>query len=350
MFNSSFGKLSLTQPAFYIPQPQHSLVDVIFHSYGILPGQEPIFSVLVDYLLALNPSVRNPRMALGSQAPRTLDFISHDPQTILCMNPEVVKARIRQVVNGGGEFAMVDIARNFVPADPAERGVYEFLARVSNDTQNVTDFAGTGLGVLGYLSGVQNRNVMGRLQQLNAERLAGRLSVRQFQFRQQEVLNEYLKKLGWMGRHMHGGQNAFNVLYQNRAVGVNPSPVFVKHAERMAKLSRFATGGGVLLTGFGVVGACGKIGAKTDYKKKNEILMVEGLGIAGSAVGGSLAAFTVGALIVSGPVGWGVALVASAVGGYFAQEAGKHVGKVIYDQFGNRVDFLNASGIGQLCR
>jgi hypothetical protein len=129
MFNSSFGKLSLTQPAFYIPQPQHSLVDVIFHSYGILPGQEPIFSVLVDYLLALNPSVRNPRMALGSQAPRTLDFISHDPQTILCMNPEVVKARIRQVVNGGGEFAMVDIARNFVPADPAERGVYEFLAR-----------------------------------------------------------------------------------------------------------------------------------------------------------------------------------------------------------------------------
>ncbi|MEQ9106246.1 MAG: hypothetical protein RLO04_02125 [Limnobacter sp.] len=123
MFNSSFGKLSLTQPAFYIPLPQHSLVDVIAHSYGILPGQEPIFSVLLDYLLALNPTVKNPRMALGSQAPRTLDFISHDPQTILCMNPEVVKARIRQVVNGGGEFAMIDTARNFVPADPAERGM-----------------------------------------------------------------------------------------------------------------------------------------------------------------------------------------------------------------------------------
>lgn len=85
--------------------PQHSLVDAIAHSYGILPGQEPVFSVLLDYLLALNPTVKNPRMALGSHAPRTLDFISHDPHAILCMNPEVVKARIRQVVNGGGVYS-----------------------------------------------------------------------------------------------------------------------------------------------------------------------------------------------------------------------------------------------------
>ena len=56
-----------------------------------------------------------------------------------------------------------------------------------------------GLGVLGHLSGVQNRDVIGRLQQLNTERLAGKLSVRQYQLRQQEVLNDYLKKLGWMG-------------------------------------------------------------------------------------------------------------------------------------------------------
>lgn len=350
MFNSSFGKLSLTQPAFYIPQPQHSLVDVIVHSYGILPGQEPIFSTLLEYLLALNPTVKNPRMALGSQAPRTLDFISHDPNTILCMNPAVVKARIRQVVNGGGEFAMVDTARNFVPADPAERGVYEFLARVSNDTQHVTDFAGVGLGVLGYLSGVQNRNVMGRLQQLNAERLAGGLSVRQYQLRQQDVLNNYLKKLGWMGRHMHGGQNSFNVLYQNRAVGVNPSPVFVKHAERMAKLSRLAAGGGLALTVFGAMGACGKIGATGSFQKQNEILWVDGMGIAGGIGGGVVASITVGLVFVSGPVGWGVALVASALGGYFAQEAGKKFGKKVYDQYGNTVDLVGASGVRRLCQ
>lgn len=137
---------------------------VLTHSYGVRPGQEPYFSILLDYLLALNTSVKNPRMALGSQAPRTLDFISHDPDTILCMDPKAVKARIRQVMNGGSKFSLVDPARSFVPADPAERGMYEFLARVSNDTQHVTDFAGTGLGVLGYLSGTQNRAVIGQLQ------------------------------------------------------------------------------------------------------------------------------------------------------------------------------------------
>jgi len=350
MFNSSFGKLSLTQPAFYIPLPQHSLVDVIAHSYGIRPGQEPYFSTLLDYLLALNPGVKNPRMALGSQAPRTLDFISHDPDTIFCMDPNVVKARIRQVVNGGGEFAMIDTARNFVPTDPAERGMYEFLARASNDTEHVTDFAGMGLGVLGYLSGVQNRDVMGRLQQLNAERLAGKLSVRQYQLRQQEVLNNYLKKLGWMGRHMHGGQNSFNVLYQNRAVGVNPSPVFVKHAERMAKLSKYATRGGLLLTTFGAMGMCGRIGSTSNIQKQNEILLVEGGGLIFAGFGGALASFSVGVLLVSGPVGWGVALIASAVGGYFAQEGGKWLGKKVFDQHGHKVDLVSVSGVGQLCR
>lgn len=289
-------------------------------------------------------------MALGSQAPRTLDFISHDPDTILCMDPNVVKARIRQVVNGGGEFAMIDTARNFVSADPAERGMYEFLARVSNDTQHVTDFAGVGLGVLGYLSGVQNRNVMGRLQQLNAQRLAGGLSVRQYQLHQQEVLNNYLKKLGWMGRHMHGGQNSFNVLYQNRAVGVNPSPVFVKHAERMARLSRLAGSGGLLLTGFGVMGACGKIGSTGNVQKQNEILLVDGGGLIFAGLGGALASFAVGALLVSGPVGWGVAVVASAAGGYFSQEAGKWFGKKIFDQYGHEVDLVGASGVGRFCR
>lgn len=86
---------------------------VLTHSYGVCPGQEPYFSILLDYLLALNPSVKNPRMALGSQAPRTLDFISHDPDTILYMDPKAVKARIRQVVHDGGEFSLVDTARSF---------------------------------------------------------------------------------------------------------------------------------------------------------------------------------------------------------------------------------------------
>lgn len=350
MFNSSFGKLSLTQPAFYIPQPQHSLQDVITHSYGIYPGQEPVFSILQDYLLALNPGVKNPRAALGKLAPRTLDFISHDPHTIVCMNPEVVKARIRQVASGGGEFAMIDAARNFVPTDASERSVYEFLARASNDTQHVTDFAGVGLGVLGYLSGAQNRAIIGRLQALNALRLKGQLSVRQYQLQQQIVLNEYLKKLGWLGRHMHGGQDSFNVLYQNRAVGVNPSPAFAKNAERMARLSRYAKGGGLLLTAFGVAGACGKIASTDNAREKNEIFMVEGLGIALGVGGGALASVAVGAIFVTGPVGWGVALVASAAGGYFSQEVGKASGKFLFDQFGRNIDLVGATGVGKLCR
>jgi hypothetical protein len=101
---------------------------------------------------------------------------------------------------------------------------------------------------------------------------------------------------------------------------------------------------------FGAMGACGKIGSTSNVQQQNEILMVEGLGLGAGAIGGSLAAFAVGVVFVSGPVGWGVALVASALGGYFAQEAGKVGGKLLYDQYLNQVDLVSATGIGQMCR
>ncbi|MDP3188992.1 hypothetical protein [Limnobacter sp.] len=105
----------------------------------------------------------------------------------------------------------------------------------------------------------------------------------------------------------------------------------------------------MLLTGFGAMGACGKIGSTADYKKKNEIFAVDASGLIAGVSGGFLSSLAVGAIFVSGPVGWTVALVASAVGGYFAQEAGKLIGKAMYDQFGNRIDLLEVTRVGRFC-
>lgn len=64
------------------------------------------------------------------------------------------------------------------------------------------------------------------------------------------------------------------------------------------------------------MGTCGKIASAWSNHKKNEILWADGLGLIVGAAGGVLASVAVGALVVSGPVGWGVALVASAAGGF----------------------------------
>ena len=98
------------------------------------------------------------------------------------------------------------------------------------------------------------------------------------------------------------------------------------------------------------MGTSGKIASAGSNHKKNEILWADGLGLIVGAAGGVLASVAVGALVVSGPVGWGVALVASAAGGFFAQKAGETSGKFLYDQFGNQMDLLSATGVGQLCR
>ena len=66
MFNSSFGQLSMTRPSFYIPEPHHKLRDVITHSYGICQGNEPLFSTLLQYLVALNPEIKNLRAPVAT--------------------------------------------------------------------------------------------------------------------------------------------------------------------------------------------------------------------------------------------------------------------------------------------
>jgi hypothetical protein len=118
----------------------------------------------------------------------------------------------------------------------------------------------------------------------------------------------------------------------------------------MAKLSKYAARGGILLTVFGAAGMCGKIGSAGNVQQQNEILWVDGAGIIGGVGGGFAASLAVGLIFVSGPVGWVGAVIASAAGGYLAQKAGKVIGKSIYDQYANTVDLVGHSGIGQLCR
>jgi hypothetical protein len=97
------------------------------------------------------------------------------------------------------------------------------------------------------------------------------------------------------------------------------------------------------------MGVCGKIASASRVQEKNEVLWVDGSGILAGALGGTGAGVAVGLLVASGPVGWGVALIASAVGGYFAQEAGKAVSKVVFDQYGQKLDLVSGTAIGRFC-
>ena len=72
-------------------------------------------------------------------------------------------------------------------------------------------------------------------------------------------------------------------------------------------------------------------------------------GILAGALGGTGAGVAVGMLVASGPVGWGVALIASALGGFFAQEAGKAVSKVVFDQYGQKLDLVSGTSLGRFC-
>lgn len=240
------------------------------------------------------------------------------------------------------------------PSDPAERSIYEFLVASTSEEQGIssTDLAGGALSVLGKLTdGKEELDIIGPLSKLHAERVAGKISLNSYQQQQQVILNSYFKKVGWLGRSVHGGDKAFKSLYHHKVgVGANSSMLLKTHAERLARLSKYSKTGGILLTGVGVANACLEIAKKQNVMEKNEVLFAEATGILTGAAGGALAGAAVGAIIVSGPIGWAVAFVVTSAAGYFSQQIGKQSGKVLYDKYGGKVDYLNRIGIDKICK
>lgn len=336
-------------PAFYIPQPHETIEHLVTRLYGVQRGEQQLFNTLRNYTLLANPELGSAKKPFGFYVPRTLDFISHDPHYFLCSNPQAIEQRIEQTIKYG-EFSQIDRARQATPQDATEREIYRFFAELSSTHQYADKLIGTGVGLISHMSGTKNQHILRQLATLHSLRQEGKINRRSFLLKKKSLIDAYTKAVGPLASILHGERNMRQGLQSGQKAGLSPSGQFVHRAEQLAKLAKKAKLGGVILTtagaGMSIANMCA---ANTDYEKN--VHLVKGVGaLAGGYFGGVLAGLAISAVVVSGPVGWGLALVVSAGAATLAGDAGAKTLHVLYDQFGNKVDIATASGLTRLCR
>ena len=340
------------RPAFFIPQPSDSIDRLVTKLYGVPPGEQRLFNALRNYTAMANPQVASTQIPLGFYVPRTLDFISTDPHYFLCTHPQVIEQRIHHALHSN-EFSAIDVGRRATPQDATERDIYGFLAKVSTDYGLADKLAGTGVGLIGHMAGERNRAVLTQLGALHKQRQLGKIDRRAFVQNKKRLIGDYVRAVGPMARLLHGENDMRTALHQNRGNGLSPSDQFIKQANHLAKLAKKAKVGGLVLTATGAaMSVANMCAADTTYEKN--VHLVRGAGsVVGGVAGGLASSLVLGVVVASGPVGWGLALVVSAVtavtaatfGDYFADKAQK-----LYDRSGTQVDLASATGLARVCR
>ena len=117
-----------------------------------------------------------------------------------------------------------------------------------------------------------------------------------------------------------------------------------RRIHQLNRLTKLMKSGGVVLSAASLGVGCYQIGQTDDRQQKNEIF-VETLTSTGWGIG---AGVIVSAVLISSPVGWGIALVAGAAVAASSWALGKGA-KAFYNTKGAEVDLVKLSGTYKWC-
>ncbi|MEZ4749333.1 MAG: hypothetical protein R3B54_01515 [Bdellovibrionota bacterium] len=138
----------------------------------------------------------------------------------------------------------------------------------------------------------------------------------------------------------YGGKTPRQVFRINpRAAGRG----LARHLKEMRRLSSIARTGGWVLTAASLPLACMELNDAVSRREKNIIAVETGVSLSAGLFWGAL-----GAVLITGPLGLGTALVLGIGTGIASWGSGKF-GGVIYDSLGQQYDVVQFLHIEQLC-
>jgi len=173
---------------------------------------------------------------------------------------------------------------------------------------------------------------------------AGRITKGQYDYARRQILNRLSSNLGPVKKALYGNKRPHEVIRINRAKNSVPTGKITQQAQRLSKMSKIASKGGIILSAVGLGVTCHQVAhANTGYKK-NEI-MYESLGGLGT---GALYGVGLTIILASNPIGWVAALTIGAVGAGLSYGGGKAMGN-LYTSLGEETDVAHFSTIDKLC-
>lgn len=196
-------------------------------------------------------------------------------------------------------------------------------------------------GVDGFLSYVEkamtdSRSAMKNIALQYYRKESGTISRNQYNYRRAINVKRVDMRLGPLHQLINPGKTPAQVLR------IDPNAAYRTHnilteAKKLAKISRLAENGVVVLNVVSIAGAGAQVHLASSNSERTVILLDTVAGIGGAIAGGALAVALLGT-----PAGWiGIAVVIGGHvgGGLIAEELGKVVQeKALYDANGNRIN------------
>ena len=151
--------------------------------------------------------------------------------------------------------------RDAMPKDGSEQEAFTLLSSLEENHGIISAALGGGVNAFGNLVGQGNEQLIKKIKTIYEDFQAGKMTRNQYNYRRQKVIKELARKMGpLLDREK---------LRINRKQGISPTATIERHANRIAKLSRYATKGGIVLAGAGVAMSCRDI-ANTDNRQEKK--------------------------------------------------------------------------------
>lgn len=174
---------------------------------------------------------------------------------------------------------------------------------------------------------------------------SGKLTKYQFDKLRQAKLDQYTRNLGpAIDKIVHGEESIRNNFKLSPGRSLNATKNMTQHMDKLAKISKVASRGSVVLTGVGLAASCYQISQTESQTEKNEIA-VKTL----ASTGAGLALGTVASILLVGtPVGWGIILAVGTASAVASWGIGEFSGD-LYKTNASHVDIVSKLGINKVC-
>lgn len=174
----------------------------------------------------------------------------------------------------------------------------------------------------------------------------GDITKGQYNYRRTKMISQFSSRLGPTNFLLNGRADPREVLRISRGKGAPSTEAITQQINKMNRLSKVASRGGVALSVVGLGVACHEMAHAGTQQEKNEILVESVGGILGGVAFAGVA--TVGLILMATPIGW-VAALAVGVGSAIAGYLGGKGAKKLYDLGGREVDLAGSLGISEMC-
>lgn len=330
---------------FYLVKPGDTLERLILTYYGVQPNS-PKFAVIQQFLAITNPSLRHQSLLIPGQIVRLIP-----PQVVAnannCPIPEASAISDELIANRYGLISNEDLThiRYSLPGSTEEQEAFFILAWMQEHFNILNITTGTGMNTIGHLTSEANNAYVQQVATIYQSYRHSILSKSQYDYQRRRVLQQYAAQLGPFENLLFKGKTVQEAIRISRHKTLPATATIKNHHKRLSQLSQNMKYGGHLLTLVGLGSGCYAMAQADSRLEKNEIL-VETLG---SALVGTLAGLALGVVLVSTPVGWGMALAlgtATSLGTYAAGKAAR----TFYTTQGESIDFASLTRLDQLCR